>query len=320
MMLFNLNQTKMKNRPFILAQSELERLKDLSLFYPCAGKDYHDAVKMFSPYITDFWFVDKNYFGYVSIDIGRGVLFRDRDYVLLNSKMEGNPFYRSRSGEIWPCILTETYRHLPSDRIIRIHLRKGYGFSTLRHEGRMDKLGVFFYRGDSAGEGGSGDHWLRETHLNEIYEHMVEGGLLAIDGSNGGGNSQRHKQMRGPYRELFKYFWGRRPMDKLSSKDLIEGTNDFTDKYKRKYSCIGYAGERYGPTMIWKVDRSAALQPEVKTYERSIRPYNRLDYDPHWLADEYLDFYSSYDPEYVLKWKREERYESMRNRRWGRIR
>lgn len=275
----------MNKRPYVIPPAQLERLKDLSLFYPCSGEDYYDAIAVFSPYITDFWFVDKRYFTLRSALDCPPVLRRKADYELLDVKVEGLPLFRSRDPHIWPCIRTETYKHLPSKRVIRIHRRRGYGYSTLRYEGRMGKLGVFFYRGDSPGGGGSGDHWLRGTRLSEIFTHLVDGGLLAIDGSNGGANSQRHSQQRGAYKELFKYFYSWTNGERLTSKQLVEGVSAFTDEYNRHYECIGYAGDRYGPTMIWNVDRSNSAEPLIPSYEKIIRDYDDPTFDRFWLTD-----------------------------------
>lgn len=275
----------MNKRPYIIPQAQLERIKDLALFYPCSGEDYYDAIAVFSPYITDFWFVDKRYFTSRSALDCPPVLRRKADYELLDVKVEGLPLFRIRDPHIWPCIRTETYKHLPSKRVIRIHKRRGYGYSTMRYEGRMGKLGVFFYRGDSPGGYGSGDHWLRGNKLSEIFTHLVDGGLLAIDGSNGGANSQRHSQQRGSYRELFKYYYSWTNGERLTSQQLIEEVKTFTDKYQRKYTCVGYAGDRYGPTMIWKVDRSNSKEPFVRKYEKMVRDYDDPAFSRFWLID-----------------------------------
>ena len=291
----------MNKRPYVIPQAQLERLKDLALFYPCSGEDYYDAIAVFSPYITDFWFVDKRYFTLRSALDCPPVLRRKPDYELLDVKVEGLPLFRNRDPHIWPCIRTETYKHIPSQRVIRIHRRRGYGYSTLRYEGRMGKLGVFFYRGDSPGGYGSGDHWLRGTKLSEIFTHLVDGGLLAIDGSNGGANSQRHSQQRGAYRELFKYYYSWTNGERLSSQQLLEGVNAFTDKYHRQFRCVGYAGDRYAPTLIWEVDRSKSVEPPVPSYEKIVRDYDDPTFDRFWLAGGFnvhngfpLDFEKNY--------------------------
>src|SRR4051794_18227136 len=73
------------------------------------------------------------------------------------------------------------------------------GFGQRAFQKEISSLGVFFYRGDSEGEGGSGFHWLRRQNLKVVLNKLISGGLLVTDGSNGG--SRR-------YRELCKYRGG----------------------------------------------------------------------------------------------------------------
>ena len=70
----------------------------------------------------------------------------------------------SKYGNIPPYIRTETYYHLPSGETIRVHRHRRRGPSALCTE--IDKLGVFYYRGDSS-EGGSGTHWLSVFSWNK---------------------------------------------------------------------------------------------------------------------------------------------------------
>ncbi len=46
------------------------------------------------------------------------------------------------------------------------------------------KFAVFFYRGDSQGEGGSGFYWLSNRYLSEVLQSIEDGGFLVTDGSN----------------------------------------------------------------------------------------------------------------------------------------
>ena len=46
------------------------------------------------------------------------------------------------------------------------------------------KFAVFFYRGDSQGEGGSGFYWLSNKYLSEVLQSIEDGGFLVTDGSN----------------------------------------------------------------------------------------------------------------------------------------
>jgi hypothetical protein len=52
----------MKERLIPLDKEILERINNSKLFYPCSGDDWEIPIELFSPYVTDFWFVDKGYF------------------------------------------------------------------------------------------------------------------------------------------------------------------------------------------------------------------------------------------------------------------
>jgi len=244
---------KKSREQFVVGKEQLEKVKDLALFYPCSGRDFLVPIEIFSPYVTDFWFVDCNYFLLGKpADKQQPVLDRNRQYELLSKNIEGPPAWPSSERDITPCILTETYRHLKTNRIIRVHRRRGYGYSALRFEKRMGKLGVFFYRGDSEGEGGSGNHWLRQEHLDEVFAKLIDGGLLVLDGSNG--RPYQLKRRSGILREICKYAHKTDREISKTPEELIASMSTVVDKKGRQYNCIGYAGMKYGPTMIWQVE------------------------------------------------------------------
>lgn len=183
----------MKER-FIITQKTLLSVENSTLFYPCAGNDFFVPIHVFSPFFTEFWFVDRGYFSpghqdtkYYGLDAPADqqppLLQRHPDYGLIDTDIIGPPTWNWHIGDIEPCILTETYLHLPSSRLIRIHRRRGYGISAFKKE--IGSLGVFFYRGDSEGEGegGSGNFWLYSKRIQDICEKLIDGGLIVTDGS-----------------------------------------------------------------------------------------------------------------------------------------
>lgn len=245
-----------------LEPQALEGVADTALFYPCSGNDLMTPIRLFSPFVTDFWFVDRGYFspghqdtkryGFdAPADQAKPVLAGDADYDLVGTSIRGQPEWPWTVREIEPCTLTETYRHLPTGRRIKVRRRRGYGFSAFRQEIRQ--IGVFFYRGDSPGEGGSGNLWLSPKHINEICSKLIDGGLLVTDGSQQ--TQGRRFSSGGGYRLLAKYHGGRPRPD--NPEELVRTTESFMDPKGRTFSCIGYAGERYGPTLAWKVQKSA---------------------------------------------------------------
>ena len=241
---------------FILDTNRIREIENSSLFYPSSGNDWITPIRIFSPVITEYWFVDKGYFvpgcqdtqhyGFdAPADKQAPLLKEDSDYRLIDIQHKGPVSWDWCKRDIEPCVLTETYIHQPSKKHIRIHRRRGYGFSAFRNQ--IHEIGVFFYRGDSLGEGGSGNLWLEFGHINEVCNKLMDGGLIVTDGSNSGWN-RRDRQ----YRELSKYnFQSEEAMDFIHNK-----IRPFQDRYGRTFTCIGYAGQRYGPTMIWQVRKN----------------------------------------------------------------
>ncbi len=244
---------------YLLGSEQLEKVKDTALYYPCSGNDLRTPIEIFSPYVTDFWFVDRGYFSTGHQDTQRygfdlpadqqpAVLAGDERYQFLGRDIRGPSDWPSRNPKIKPCVLTEAYRHVATGREIRIHRRRGYGYSGFRKEIVPGTLGVFLSRGDSQGEGGSGNTWLNPEHIDEVCQKLVDGGLMALDGSDGCRWVRRY-ETGGVYREFF----GRAQEVSDIAEELIRSRHSFADKAGRWFDCVGYAGRRYGPTMIWQV-------------------------------------------------------------------
>lgn len=244
---------------FVLEKKKIQEIEDLSLFYPSSGNDCITPIKIFAPVITEFWFVDRGYFhpghsdtrlyGFDAPADKQAPLLNDSDYTLIDIRHSGPVSWERYQKDIEPCVLTEIYMHKPSKKQISIHRRRGYGFSAFRKE--INKLGVFFYRGDSWGEGGSGNLWLESSHINEICEKLVDGGLIVTDGCNHGRRASKSRI----YGELWKYLG--RSEEKLDApNELVCSMKKFQDRCGRTFICIGYAGYRYGSTMIWQVRKN----------------------------------------------------------------
>lgn len=242
-------------REFILDTNGILGIENSSLFYPSSGNDWITPIRIFSPVITEFWFVDKGYFapgccdtrdyGFdAPADKQAPLLKEDSDYRLINIQHKGPVSWDWYETNIEPCVLTETYIHQPTQKQIIIHRRRGYGFSAFRNQ--IHQIGVFFYRGDSLGEGGSGNLWLEPSHVNEICNKLMDGGLIVTDGSNPG-----RSWKTGNYSELSKH-----DFRSEEAMEFIHSMRPFQDHYGRTFTCIGYAGHRYGPTMIWQVRKN----------------------------------------------------------------
>jgi hypothetical protein len=242
----------------VINENILAPLTGTSLFYPCSGNDMLVPIRLFSPFITDFWFVDKGYFSpgdqdthHHGLDIPADrqspLLAEDENYEFVERRITGPPKWDCNDHNIKPCILSERYRHRPSNTDIHIHRRRGYGFSAFRKE--IKSIGVFFYRGDSQGEGGSGNLWLIPEHLDEVCSKLVDGGLIVTDGSNHGYSNKRSQLAKYNFKEV-----------KKTAQEIINSCKAFTDKSGRHFECIGCVGNRYGPTLIWQVRKSGGVK------------------------------------------------------------
>jgi hypothetical protein len=238
--------------------SALEQIQGTALFYPGSGADIITPIRLFAPYVQEFWFIDRGYFrsGYqdtrdYGLDRRAGrhspVLNSDPHYQLLNVRIEGREDHSIRLDDIDPCVRTEEYEHLPSGRIIRINKRRGYGYSALRNV--MSTIGVFFYRGDSRGEGGSGNHWLKKEHIREVLAKLSDNGLMVLDGSDG---LPYRRKTFGEYSSFWKYQYD----NFTSQQDIKERCTSFQDSQGNRFECVGFAGRRYGNTLVWQVQKS----------------------------------------------------------------
>lgn len=244
----------------MIDSSLLEPLKGGILFYPCSGDDFHDPLRFFAPYIQHFWFVDKTYFGNEKPkEPLLPVLKGTSNYKLLEKPRIWNAHSVQR--EEWaqarqerfpwrvPWVQSERYVHIESDQEILIHRRSGYGTGALHHQ--IESLSVFFYRGDSSGEGGSGTLWLqgrshRRALIGEVLQKLVPGGLVVTDGSN-------CPRRGNPYAE-FARFHNNHSIEAEATAQV----KSFFDKHGRYMTCVGYVGERYGPTLVWQVSQNLA--------------------------------------------------------------
>jgi hypothetical protein len=196
-----------------------------SLFYPCSGRDWDLPIDTFLPWVDDFWFVDVNY--RVERPIGP-----QRSLVRVNMEQLEGVTLTART----PYRVTVRHEeHRSRDgRYYRTHFCKGRGYDVFRSVFRVPnkKISIFFHRGDSPGEGGSNFYWLGEDRLPNVIDQLEIGGLVVSDGS------LAMEQFRRDFDpEIFEL-------------DYVEGF----DLAGRTFSCVGYLGQRNGPTLVWKAN------------------------------------------------------------------
>lgn len=235
-----------------------QRIEGATLFYPCSGEDWTRPIEIFAPVIMNFWFVDLRYFTSYAATSARPLLRLNPAYRLLEVITDGpvkaSLEYRTdaQTGKrypwIEPCTRTERYCHLESGREVRINRRRGFGPSAMRKH--VQQMGVFFYRGDSGGEGGSGTLWLTGSRrgarlIDEVLARLANGGLIVTDGSN-------CRQYKNPYAEFGRFY------QEDIGPEAASLSHPFEDRDGNRFRCIGYTGQRYGPTLVWQVQRSSS--------------------------------------------------------------
>ena len=111
-------------------QAALERVAGAPLFYPAARDDCRAAVDLLAPYVTEFWFVDTDYFRSREQSAARAapLLAGRADYRLLGTHIAGppcadkerrtDPATGKRYDWLAPCVRTEVYDHCATGRAV----------------------------------------------------------------------------------------------------------------------------------------------------------------------------------------------------------
>jgi hypothetical protein len=226
------------------------------LYYPCCGADTQEPIKLFLNYVDQFHFADIDN---ISLPAVEGKEGRNR----LNKIFEWGKFCGEREGELllkphWfveksivydidikketldfkmvlsddeclpenPAIYQEIWSNSCDGFKTEVFCHCNDGIITLFS---LDKLSVFFYRGDSIGEGGSGQWWLGPNLFNFVLDKLLDDGLIITDGSN-----------PDPMFRMAEWspFWNEK-------KDFV---------YRgRNFKCLGQIAP--GATYVWQVKR-----------------------------------------------------------------
>lgn len=207
----------------------LDSLTARTLFYPCSGNDIHTPIEAFDSVITDFWFVD--------FDYTEEPLLKDGSTYRLSERAweDVGTLRTPRGSASIRKVFHETYlRHLGSGTI-RIHRCNGHALDAFEQliRARGIQLSVFFHRGDSPGEGGSGIYWL-DRHLGSVLETLEEGGLIVSDGSNAKRKFRR----------------------RMNQPDINPAEVKPFNYLNWRLECVGKLDNRRGPTLVWRVSKS----------------------------------------------------------------
>ncbi|MCZ8295573.1 MAG: hypothetical protein O9254_01475 [Rhodobacteraceae bacterium] len=245
----------------IRPDADLSALKGTCLFYPCSGADLLTPMVLFADKVAALCFADRGYFRPRHQDTrhhGLDIAVTEADPIpapqdewafryrtVEEASAPEDDDFDLYSRHLGVARLTETYHHNTANAEFRV--QRSNDDARRVFDSLTDPLGVFFYRGDSLGEGGSGILWNDMPLMERVLHKLVNGGLLVTDGSNAGdatryGVIQHRPVMQG--REM-----------RTAEQGLDWVGFSFKSLFDRRLTCIGYAGQRYGATLIWQVDR-----------------------------------------------------------------
>jgi hypothetical protein len=101
-----------------------------------------------------------------------------------------------------PTVLPEIDMSNPPHFIRRFYLDGVITFITHIHS-----MAIFYYTGDSPGEGGSNQVWLGQTLFPLVLDCLLDGGLIVTDGSDSGtglSNLEYHSGLTFPWRPILR--------------------------------------------------------------------------------------------------------------------
>lgn len=232
------------------------------LFYPCCGNDIAMPLELFMDTISEYHFVDINHiilpneeypgrlgehrelYRYICNnlikDISQQVVHIEKEQLLNKKKHLLNitqaikvPKENYIKPNKWIIKMDDDTKELNITR------HKKDALITLTE---LDKIAVFYYCGDSLGEGGSGQWWLGPDIFSMVLDKLVYGGIVVTDGSNPDPDL-RNLQENKP---LWKNSWIHK------DQKILETPRDFLYQ-GRSFKLIGQCGHKYGPIYAWQV-------------------------------------------------------------------
>jgi hypothetical protein len=230
----------------------IDKIKGKPFYYPCAGHDWDEPIKIFGEVCTELWFCDHSYEELSKVD---RIIKADNDLDLkfithrivgnVESKIENNNGYKF----IESSKKYEQYEYKNGKKLTIIR-RRGFGQIGLHDEFMDNSLSVFMHRGDSQGEGGSNVYFFKNFKSNYekignlanlVTRKINNKALIITDGSN---SPKGH------------------PIRKFHRKNDLGGFEAYQNLREKKYTrdgliwqCVGYLSMKYGPTLAWGVTK-----------------------------------------------------------------
>jgi hypothetical protein len=234
-------------------------VRGTTFLYPCAGCDWNESLLALGDELNEFWFCDLHYRRGLRLSEAPGRALRWRR---LSSEVIGDA-----DAELELPTESRPYRHLPPSRLeevyerkngttVKIVRRRGFAQMVLTNEFADRKIGVFMHRGDSLGDGGSARYFLANKHssyppvghlFDKLSHCLTYKALIISDGSNTDipHLKKNHNSNIGGY-EAFT---------DLKTKEFLFG--EFV------WQCVGWLSRRYGPTLVWGVERRIVSPGEI---------------------------------------------------------
>ena len=239
----------------------LEAVRGTTFFYPCAYEDHAEPLAVFGDIIDEFWFGDTNYCADLNMTSalnGRSGhrLVSCEKSGSLNKKIENRTDDDGRPYRyLLPSKRIETYERTDGRRLTVIR-RRGFGQMALTNEFQQRSIGVFMHRGDSAGESGSNVYFLanlpsRYEPCARLFEKLswclTDKALIISDGSNA------------CIRNVRKFH-----DSNLDGCEVFERLREVNFTFGQfRWSCVGWLGRRYGPTLVWGLTRISVHGNEI---------------------------------------------------------
>ena len=137
------------------------------LFYPCSGSDTQEVFQLFNGSVSQYHFSDP---------------FK---YLQNKNTVKEEPTTTIEIPHIGNIVSSIKNYTFVENNENKIQMHRKDGLLTLIDD--LPEISVFFYRGDSPGEGGSGQYWQLPVLLDQVLSKILDGGLICTDESNSGG-------------------------------------------------------------------------------------------------------------------------------------
>ena len=210
-----------------------------TLFYPCCGSDFISPIASFHDIIDTFYFccledqqidnteLQKWLLGFKLVSNNVKVKFPVK-----HTKIENRGYNEQKKAEKY----LDVWKNIKTGREIKIYRVIQDGLTMLLYDPILSQIGIFFYRGDGSGDGGSGIGWLMtdkdktesylEYNIHHVLQRLSENGLIVTDGSNSGVE--------------YRFFYDKNKYD-IKRNDKI-------------FHCLGkISSSRDNQTVVWQV-------------------------------------------------------------------